>query len=629
MNHIYRALSVWLLAIFLFFKEGKIDLFPIRKSVKGYNLTFAKYDLKAATDVALVGLPQGIAFAALAGLPIVFGIMCATLGTIIAPLFTRSRLTVAGPSNATAFMLASYFLAQPSISTLEKIQIVPVIVFFVGIICLICSFVKATELLQFVSKSVLIGYICGAALLIIISQIKPILGLEFILNDYFKQTQGGRSFSSLLEGIITHVQYLQWQPLTLGLLTLGLYFSLRKKFKALPTFAIVLILMSSINALLASSWVNNFFSSVICLSEFTILDLNVTPPNIFSPHIFNQLYNIAPVIIGIAFLCILEQALMTKNLASKTGEKVNLNQDTFAVGITNTALSFCSSMPSSASLTRSILNYTSGAASRFASIYCGIICLIITLALAYLPLTAYIPASVLAALIVGNAISLFDRKALRICLRSTRADAIVLIITFLSALLVPLHTAIFIGAGISIMFFLRQAAKPDLIEYAMSEKGELKELNHKNERTLPAISIVHVEGNLFFGAAEVFRGQVQNMAEDPSIKIIILRLKNAHNLDATSVWALDELITYTREHDSHLLVSGASKEVYRILRHSGVIKNLEQGCPKNKRNIFLYSPRNPNYSTRLALIRAQELLGTKDADIRIFIDPKPAPAKSS
>jgi SulP family sulfate permease len=132
---------------------------------------------------------------------------------------------------------------------------------------------------------------------------------------------------------------------------------------------------------------------------------------------------------------------------------------------------------------------------------------------------------------------------------------------------------------------------------------------------MPAISIVHVEGDLFFGAAELFRTQIQKTSLDPDLRVIILRLKNARHLDATSVVALEELVQFLRAHDRHVIISGASKEVYRVLKNSGTLEVI------GKENVKLNNPQNPNVSTRNALKRAQELLGTKEADIRIFHDP--------
>ena len=229
----------------------------------------------------------------------------------------------------------------------------------------------------------------------------------------------------------------------------------------------------------------------------------------------------------------------------------------------------------------------------------------------------------MAALVIALSFSLFNLRHIRICLRSTTDDATVLIITFLATLLAPLHVAIFIGVAISITLFLRKASHPFLIEYEFSEAGELREMGEKRQRPIPAISIVHVEGDLFFGAAELFRTQIQRTVSDPAIKVIILRLKNARHLDATSVMALEDLILFMRKKGLHLIVSGATREVYRVLKKSGILVTLQDGCDRRtgESNIFLTNPRNPNLSTRAALKRAQQLLGTDKADIRIFYDP--------
>ncbi|MEJ6636492.1 MAG: STAS domain-containing protein, partial [Akkermansiaceae bacterium] len=236
---------------------------------------------------------------------------------------------------------------------------------------------------------------------------------------------------------------------------------------------------------------------------------------------------------------------------------------------------------------------------------------------------SFIPKTALAALVVAVAASLVKWKNIRICLRSTPDDAGVLIITFVTALIAPLYVAIFFGVTISIFLFLRKVSKPHLVEYEISDEGELRELGQKKARPIPAISIVHVEGALFFGASELFRTQVQRIVVDPNLKVIILRLKNAHHLDATSVMAMRDLIRFVRSEDRHLIISGATRDVYKVLKSSGVLETLQKGCRRKEgeTNLFFYAPSNPNISTRDALLRAQELLGTKKADIKIFYDP--------
>ncbi len=590
-----------------FLAQGMIDPLPVKHALKGYTLSKAGRDLKAATDVALVGLPQGMAFAAMAGLDSIYGIMAATVGTFIAPLFTRCSLTVSGPSNATAFMLASFFLASsPGIQSQPHI-FVPLIVFLAGLLCVIGAFVKATEILQFVSRSVLVGYVTGAATLIIASQARYVMGI----ND----VDAGSSFFTMASAIISNLHMVQWQPIVLGVLSFAMFIPLKKYLRRLPTFAVILVAMSILNWVLSQPWAGGHFAGVRMLRDFTMSDLVCRPPAVWElPDYINELI---PVIVGIAFLSTLEQTVMSKTLSAKTGEPLNLNQDTFAVGMANMGSALTTSLPCSASLTRSMLNFTAGAATRFSGIFCGILCLGITFILANFPLISKIPHSVLAALVLANAISLYDKKLLRICFRSTKGDATVLLITFVSALLLPLHIAIFIGVIVSVSLFLRKAARPELVEYTFDDAGTLRELD-KGENRLPQISIVHVEGDLFFGAADLFRRQIARIAEDPSLAVVVLRMRNARNLDATSVCALEELIRFIREKGRHIIISGAGRKVFRILKKSGVIDVLQEGCEKGERNIFLVEPKNPNLSTRKALMRAQTLLGTKQADISIY-----------
>lgn len=615
MGHLVHKLRNYGRGLTHYVRQGMVDPLPIRHYFKGYTLSKGGRDMKAAMDVALVGLPQGMAFAAMAGLDSIYGIMAATVGTFIAPLFTRCSLTVSGPSNATAFMLASFFLASdPSIHDHPEI-FVPLIVFLAGLICVIGAFVKATEMLQFVSRSVLVGYVTGAATLIIASQLRYVMGIHDV--------DAGSTFFSMSSAILDHLDRIQWQSIVLGTLSFLMFIPLKKYFKFLPAFAIILVVMSILNWLLCMPWTGAAFTDVRMLRDFTMSDLVLTPPDItqVGAH-FAELF---PIVIGIAFLSTLEQTVMSKTLSAKTGEPLNLNQDTFAVGMANIGSSLTTSLPCSASLTRSVLNYNSGAATRFSGVFCGLLCLGIVFILANVPLISRIPHSVLAALVLANAVSLFDLKLLRICFRSTPGDATVLIITFCASLLLPLHVAIFVGVIISVSLFLRKAARPELVEYTFDDEGTLLKLPDKEKR-LPQISIVHVEGDLFFGASDLFRKQVSRIAEDPALAVIILRMRNARNLDATSVCSLEELIKFTREKGRHLIISGASREVFRILRKSGVLEVLQEGCPKGQSNIFLIEPKNPNMSTRKALLRAQTLLGTRNADISIYTTKTVEPA---
>ncbi|MEJ6648143.1 MAG: SulP family inorganic anion transporter [Akkermansiaceae bacterium] len=605
----YRSFKEW-------FAETPLQIFPFRSYLKGYSRETAKFDLKASVNVALLAIPQGMAYAAIAELPILYGIICSAVASIVAPLFASSRQTILGPTNATSLMVFSFFAAQ-GLAMEEKLALMPLLVLMVGIICLIGALLKAADLLQYISQSVLVGYITGAAILIMINQGKHLFGVA-------DTVQSASNFFGMLDGLLTVSSSFLWQPALLGGATLLIYFVISRFLPTLPNFALTLFLVA-LGSAIAANFLPGWSETVPNFKAYALNDLQPKFPTASENGIFHDISTLMSVALAIAFLASLENTVMSKSIASRTGQRAEINQDMLSVGMANIACAFTAAMPASGSLTRSALNYESKARTGLASLLCGVFCLIAVFAFAFMAPNpvSFVPKTALAALVVAVAASLIKWKNIRICLLSTPDDAVVLVITFVTALIAPLYVAIFFGVALSIFLFLRKVSKPHLVEYEISDEGELRELDNKRARPIPAISIVHVEGALFFGASELFRTQVQRIVVDPNLKVIILRLKNAHHLDATSVMAMRDLIRFVRSQDRHLIVSGATRDVYKVLKSSGVLETLQKGCRREEgeTNLFFYAPSNPNISTRDALIRAQDLLGTNKADVKIFYDP--------
>ena len=610
-----------------FFAAERVALAPFTKDLRRYDAGKFRHDARAAANVTVLALAQGIAFAAIAGLPVVYGIISTAVAAFVAPLFAGSRHTILGPTNATAFMLFSFFSVNPAL-TGRWSELIPLLVMMVGIIATVGALFRVADLLQYISRSVLVGYISGAAVLIVANQMKPFLGLAKFISDDSSST-----FVGLLFALIKALPQTQWVSVLIGGVTLAVFAAMRKWRPRWPAFALALLISSVGFGSLIRGGVG-VFKGEATFATFGFGDLMLKMPNLMRADIFSDISALLSIAFALAFLASLENTLMAKTLASKTGDRPDVNQDMLAVGMANLASAIAGGMPASGSLTRSMLNHESGARTRFASLFSGIYTMAAAALIAAsvgwgVPLIDYVPKSGLAALVIALSFSLLNWRHIRICLLSTTDDAVVLVTTFIATLLAPLHVAIFIGVAISITLFLRKASRPHLIEYEFSEAGELREMGEKRQRPIPAISIVHVEGDLFFGAAELFRTQIQRTVSDPAIQVIILRLKNARHLDATSVMALEDLILFMRQKGLHLIVSGATREVYRVLKKSRILVTLQDGCERRagESNIFLTNPQNPNLSTRAALKRAQQLLGTDKADIRIFYDPnQPATA---
>ena len=604
-----------------YFATEKIDFLPRIGPLGSYSKTKLGADLRAAMNVTLLALPQAIAYAAIAGLDVIYGVVSAAVAAAVAPFFASSRFNVLGPTNATAFMLFSFFSVNPDLQARIP-ELLPLLVLLIALCSMIGAVLKVADLLQYVSRSVLVGYMAGAAVLIIGNQMKPLLGL-----DPYVDPEKTATFFGLVWELAKSLIHTDWVPLAIGATTLLIYLAFRKWKKTWPAFSISLLLGSAIFGPLIHAGIGPF-AGQDTFSTFGFSELMPTMPHLMREGIFNDISALLGLALAIAFLASLENTLMAKSISSQTGDRADVNQDMLSIGFANLGSALAGGMPASGSLTRSMLNFRSGAATKAAPVYTGLFTLLLVILIAWsresgLNIIDYIPKSALAVLVIAISFSLFNTHQIRICLRSTSDDAVVIGLTFLATLLAPLHVAIFIGVAISITLFLRKASKPFLTEYEFNETGELREMGGKRARPIPAISIVHVEGDLFFGASELFRTQIQRTVADPAIKVIILRLKNARHLDATSVMALEDLVHFMRRRDLFLLISGATKDVYKVLKRSGILETLQEGADRTQgeSNIFLSMPSNPNISTRDALRRAQQLLGTKEADVRIFYDP--------
>ncbi len=575
-----------------------LDFLPLRKSLSGYQNDFKGHligDTRAGLNVALLAFPQGMAYALIAGLPIQYGIYGSAIAAMVAPIFAKSHYITLGPTNATSVMLLSAFASLGIVGT-QMLSLVPLLILLVGLFIVVGAYFKVANFVQYISRSVITGYITAAALLIIANQIPKALGLNLVSN--------GATFYDSLTLIVSSIDSIHWITVGISLSTMVLYASLNRFFKTLPNVAICLITLSVLTALTIGQ-----DAEVAFLSGINAADWSLQVPSLSLTDI--QL--LASPALAIALLCILEGLSIGKSLAAKTGARLNGNQAMFSIGMANIGCAFFSGMPASGSLTRSSLSATSGGRSVLSSYISGVIVFIGAFVLG--PYTRFIPQSTLAVLVIAIGISLLNKHAIRIVTRSTKSDAIVFSTTFISGLLMPLDSAIYIGVGISIILFLKKVARPEMVEYAFNEQGYLAEVETPEQRSTSEVSIVHVEGELFFGAADLFRDQMRRICEDPNLKIVVLKMRNAHNMDATAVMALEELLLYMAEKKRYLILSEVKADLIRVLQNSGLYDTIEA------RNIFTDEPSNPTLSTAKALKRAKTHLGDTVANVSIYIDP--------
>ena len=572
-----------------------LDFFPLRSSLAGYSGHHFAGDLRAGLNVALLAFPQGMAYALIAGLPIQYGVYGSAIAALVASFFAKSSFITMGPTNATSVMLLSAFISLGIVGS-EMIQMVPLLILLVGLFIVIGAYFKVANLIQYISRSVITGYISAAALLIIANQIPKTLGLSL-----------ERKGASFVDSIVQSSRVLDtvtWNTVGVSIATALLFIGLNKKFRSLPNVAICLIVISVL-----TEFIIGHDNGVIFLPGIEVANWSLELPRISLKDI--QL--LASPALAIALLCILEGISIGKSLSAKTGSRLNANQAMFSIGMANIACAFFSGMPASGSLTRSSLSTQSGGRTVLASYISGMAVFIGAFAVG--PLTHYIPQAALAVLVIAIGLSLINKHAIRIVTRSTRSDAVVFGSTFTSGLVLPLDTAIYIGVAISIILFLKKVARPEMVEYVFNQEGQLAQMSQPEQRDVPEVSIVHVEGELFFGAADLFQNQMRRICEDPNLKIVVLKMRNAHNMDATGVMSLEELVRHMNEKGRYLILSEVKADMQLVLKKSGLYDYIDA------RNIFHDDPQNPTLSTAKALKRAKEQLGESVANVSIYVDP--------
>jgi SulP family sulfate permease len=574
--------------------------FPFPAALRGYDADTARADLRAGFNGALINFPVAIAYAAIAGLPIEYGIYGSAVAAVLHPLFAGSRFIVAGPTNATAVLVFTSLLGLGLADPAQKLLVLPMIVLLSGLFLICGALLRVANLIQYVSRSVVTGYLTAVAIFIIVNQVRKVFGFDFALA-------ANSTLFMEIRLTLQHLPATHWPTLLLAGMAGGCYWLLNRRLRLLPNVAITLVAFSvvgfGLNWLLART---GWAAPMQTLAAVDASAWRLTLPPL-QAEIVSQVAGIALVL---AFVSMLDAVLIGKSLASRSGQRFDANQEIFGLGIANLGCALLQGMPASGSPTRSQLNWNSGARTGMASVISGILCVIGVFVLG--SYTRFVPTGVLGILVIFIGFALINRHVIRVVWNATRSDRYVFIITFLTALFIRLDFAIVFGAGVSILLFLRKAAQPELVEFTAGPEGELTPLPTGDTSSTPEISIVHVEGDLFFGAAELFRDQMRRVCEKPNLKIVILKMRNAYHLDATSVLALEELVQYMHQNDRLLLVTEARKEAVRIFRDSGLIEVI------GRDNIFPDNPKNPTLSTSRALRRAVAVMG-KGAAVRIFL----------
>jgi SulP family sulfate permease len=414
-------------------------LFPFLVWASLVNRYTIKDDALAGLTNAIVVLPQGVAFAMIAGLPPIYGLYTAMVIPVVAALFGSSFHLISGPTTAISIVLFSTLSEFAVPGTESFIALTFVITFIAGIIQLLMGIARLGSLVNYVSHAVIVGFTSGAAVLIATSQLKHVFGIA---------SPSGSTFYGTWKYIFSHLNETNYYVLTIALTTLFSALLIKRLFPKLPNMLLAMIIGSLLAFYLGSE--ENGVSVVGKLpSEL---------PSFNFPDItLNTIIKLSPNALAIAMLGLIEAVAIARSIALKSGQKIDGNQEFIGQGLSNIVGGMFMSYAGSGSFTRSGINYQSGAKTPLSAVFAAISLALILLFVA--PLTAYLPIATMGGIILLVAYNLIDIQHINGVAKESKQELIVLIATFLATLFFHLEYAIYIGVFLSFVFYLIKKAR--------------------------------------------------------------------------------------------------------------------------------------------------------------------------
>ena len=528
------------------------DFVPFVSWIRGYGRRFIKADLFAGLTVAVVAVPQSMAYALIAGLPVQYGLYASIVPTIIGCLWGSSAHLITGPTTAVSLVVFSSLspLAQPD--TALYIEFAFFMALMVGVTQIAMGLARLGALLNFVSHSVLLGFTAGAAVLIAFKQIPGLLGI---------QIEKSSVFYIHLFNIITHLHHTEIITFMLGALTILVILAVKR---IRPNWPGTLIAMVLVGTIVAAFQLDHKGVAVVGAIPRSLPPFHF--PNVMETSHVGQLASGA---LAIAILGLVEAVSIAKSIADQTRQRLNINREFIGQGLANISASLFSGYPGSGSFTRSAVNFRSGGKTPVSGIFSGV-AVAVTILLAA-PLAAKLPMSALAGVLVVVAYDMVRKEDIARTIRATRSDAVVLVITFLSTLLLNIEFAIYVGVLLSIGMHLAATSHPR-IHSVIPDLETGKMIGSAYGETCCQMDILRIEGSIFFGSSTyVLDDMNRRLRNHPEIANILIRMHRVNTMDASGIHILEIIQEVIRQRGGGLYFAGMNHHVFEVFKNSGFL----------------------------------------------------------
>lgn len=482
-------------------------------------------DIFAGITNAAIVLPQGIAFAAIAGLPPQYGLYTAMVTPVIAALFGSSWHLVSGPTTAISVVIFATLSEHFVPGSPEFISAVFSITLLAGFFQLCLGLVNLGQLVSLVSHSVMVGFTAGAAILIFLSQLPGFIGKSLPRPD--ELVEMGKELWHVLPDLSPYV-------LAVSLTTLAVAIGIKRLLPAWPNYLIALVAGSGLAYVLDAGNHGVVFVQAI---ESGI------PPVAVPEMSFEIVRSMSQGAFALALIGLLEAVSIARAMSLQSHQSLNSNQEIIGQGLSNIGGSFFSAYMGSGSFTRSSLNMEAGAKTPLAAIFAAVFLLIILLLVS--PLIAYIPIPAMSGLIMLVAWKLIDLKEIRHILGTSPSETAIFLVTFVVVLLVDLEFAIYAGVIVSLSLFLRQTMHPGLpvnVPNASLEGRPFMSPIHWRLPECPQAMFLRVQGPMYFGAVEYLEKEFRRLERQrPGQKHLTLLIDGSVGIDlAGAEWLIEE-----------------------------------------------------------------------------------------
>lgn len=523
-----------------------------------------KKDIIAGITVALVLVPQSMAYAGLAGLPIEVGLYTAFIPVIIAGLFGSSSQMSTGPITIVSLMTATALAPIATAGAEWYIIYASILAFMTGIFYLLLWFLRMWIIVEFLSHPVIVGFTNGVAILTVMSQVSKLFWVSVDKWSYF--------FEHLWNLIVAIFSGVHIPTLIVWVLSMVFLFGLARYAPRIPR--VLALLIMSISLSYYFWFAENYWWIIIKTIPDNIPSFVFPFFNEFSGELtlsdYGQLMMYAMIIWLIAFT---QTISVAKFVGYQTKRKVHANKELISQGLANISSSFFGWYGVWWSFSKTAVNMRNGATTGFASVVTGLIVLVTILYLT--PLLYHLPFATLAAIIIVAVISLIKIQPIINAWKVEKHDAIIAIITFAGTLLLSpnLERAIWLWVILSLALYIYRTMRPKIVEVSMYKDGQYRDCELFGLKTSKCVSLVRVDGDIYFANANYFETEILNLVSDKSkLKVVIFDLNWMNNVDSSGLQMIENLINRLEKMWLKVYMTNVRVIVTEKFHHTGFLE---------------------------------------------------------